>query len=119
VHVPLPETHWAVGSELTWNTFVNTSADWTQVADNGQNKGIVFIIQSKTGRHLGKYARCVQNNPVIFAPGSRFLITAYHKFHATALGQANIRESTFPATDADFEKAKEGRRNIIVALTEV
>lgn len=119
VHQPLPTVPWGIGDEVSWPTFVNASKDWTQVSDNGQHKGMVFVIQSKTGRDLSGFTRAAQNKPVLFVPGTRFRVTGYHKFHAVALAQANIRDTTFAITDEEMERAKEGRRNIIVALEEV
>jgi hypothetical protein len=119
VHVPPPAELWAKGDEISWPTFVNASSDWTQVSDNGQRKGMVFVIQSTAGRHLGCYTRAAQNNPVVFMPGARFRVVSYHKFSAVALVQANIRDTTFAITPGEMARAQAGRRNVIVALEQI
>jgi ankyrin repeat protein len=112
-------TRWSIGTVLSWDAFTVCSADWATVTDD-RVPGLVFIIKSNGGgRLLGPLAAVPQNAPVVFPPHARFSVVAFYRYSPTALGQANIRETSFGAKAAHFAKAEEGRASIIVEVEEV
>lgn len=70
-----------------------------------KKSGIIFIISSKTGRNISKYSKHQMDREVMFLPGTKFKITNHYVSSIIALGQANIRESTFKIKDSDIQKA--------------
>lgn len=120
-----------IGSQLTWNGFSLTTADWKTCADfiNRQLSrsksdsgpgGIVFVIQSnEQGRDISRLSKYPQNREVVFSPGTRFTILRYLIANKIALAQANIRDTTFKMTDLELAKSISGRTPVIIELKAV
>lgn len=108
------------GNTITWNSFVVTSKDWRPTTELiKENKGIIFIIKSKTGRDISRYSANPVDSEVIFLPGTSFMITSICRPDIIALGQANIRDKTYSATKYDINKANSGFASIIIELQEI
>lgn len=112
-----------IGKTITWNTFSVCSFESKNSTDmikkDSRVHGVVFIIQSKTGRKINKYSKYPVDAEVIFLPDSKFIVKSYYAPNVIALAQANIRDSTFRIRDKDIEKAINGEASIIVELMEV
>ena len=117
--VAVVKGEWAVGTVLAWDSFTICSADWATVTDD-RVPGTVFIVHSRNGgRLLGKHAAVPQNALVCFHPGVCFRVLAFYRYSATALAQANIRQSSFAAKDVHMAKAVQGKASLIVEVEEV
>lgn len=113
-----PDMH-KIGTKMVWSTFAVASKDWRSSSELiKEQKGIIFIIKSKTGKDVSRYSRSPVDSEVLFLPGTMFTITALYRADVIALGQANIRGTTFTARDNDIKKAAEGKTSIIVELEE-
>jgi len=113
-----PELY-TVGTKITWSTFTIGSTDWRSSSELIKDKrGIIFVIKSKTGRDVSRYSRNPVDCEVIFLPSCTFTITALYRADVIALGQANIRTSTFAIRDSDLKKAAERSSAIIVEIQE-
>lgn len=115
VNIPFVHTNYNIGDTLVWNTFTMCSEEWKNVGELLKSKqGIVFIINSKTGRDVSLYCKNPQNRDVIFLPGSKFVITNFYKPDIICLGQKNIRQSTFKITPEQIARLS----NIIIEIEE-
>lgn len=111
---------YTIGSTLTWNTFGVASKDWTNSSELIEAKrGIIFIIHHTNGKDVSRYSDSPVNGEVVFAPGTRFVIENLYRADIIALGQPNIRQSTYSASESDLIKAHNGEACIIVELTEL
>lgn len=120
VNVKFQLKEYMIGDVLTWPTFSFASSEWKLANDLINNrKGIIFIIQSKTGRNISLFSRCPVDNDVVFLPGSKFKILNHYFASVIALGQANIRKSTFTMKEKDISKVEQGETSIIVELEEI
>lgn len=109
----------AIGNILKWNSFSVTSQEFKNCNDLlNKKQGIIFIVQSKTGRAISPYEKNQVDKTVVFLPGTSFTVKAYIKPSLTALGQKNIRSSTFKISDKDIERAINGENCIIIELEE-
>lgn len=116
---PFDSKQYAVNSKITWNSFGVTSKDWNSSAELIKEKrGMIFIVQSKTGKDISKYSDNPVDNEVIFLPGTNFIVKALYRADVIALGQANIRTSTYAAQESDIAKAQAGTASIIIELEE-
>jgi len=105
---------------VSWPIFNFASTEWKLANELINNKkGIIFIIQSKTGRNISNYSKNPADNDIVFLPGTIFRVTNYFVASVIALGQANIRKSTFLAKEKDILKAEKSESCIIVELEEV
>ncbi|CAH6419002.1 Ankyrin repeat protein [uncultured virus] len=110
---------YTIGTRMTWSSFAIASEDWKSTSELIKEKrGIIFIIKSKSGRDISRYSRNPVDREVIFLPGAAFVVTAIYRPDVIALGQANIRGTTFTARDTDIRKAAEGQTSIIIELEE-
>lgn len=106
-------------SVLTWSTFSICSKEYSACIDAIKlNKGIVFVIKSKTGKNISIYSKTPVDQDVIFAPGIKFKITNYYRADQIALAQSNIRNTTFRIRDKDIQNATNGEC-IIIELSEI
>lgn len=113
-----PEIY-TIGTKITWNSFSIASTDWRSSSELiKEKKGIIFIIKSKTGKSVARYSRNPVDSEVIFLPGTMFIITAIYRPDIIALGQANIRGTTFTAREIDLRKAAENSSSIILEIEE-
>lgn len=113
-----------VGQVISWNAFSICSKSYGSCNDMiNSNKGIIFIIQSLTGRNVSQYSENPANEDIIFLPESKFMITDLHVASQICLAQSNIRTSTYAINDKNrdsyFNKVFNGQASIIVALQEV
>lgn len=110
---------YAIDTILTWSAFSICSKKYADCVDMiKQNRGIVFIIHTKSGRDVEKFGRTPMDNEVIVMPGTKLRIVNHYRADQIALAQANIRQSTFLARQIDLEKASCGEC-IIVELEEL
>jgi ankyrin repeat protein/uncharacterized protein YegL len=110
---------YSIGIEVIWSTLSSCSKEFSQCLDAiKQNKGIIFIILSKTGRDINRYSKTPADQDVMFLPGSKFKITNYYQANQITLAQANIRNVTFKIREKDIQNAIEGKA-IIVELQEI
>jgi ankyrin repeat protein len=108
-----------IGNEITWNTFGLATKDWRSPSELIKDKrGIIFIIQSKTGKDISRYSCNPVDSEILFLPGTKFTVAALYRADIITLGQANIRSTTYGARDVDITKAAEGSSCIIVELIE-
>jgi hypothetical protein len=114
---------YAIGNVITWNTFSVCSFESKNSTDmikkDSRTHGVVFIIQSKTGRKINKYSKYPVDSEVIFLPDSKFVVKSYYVPNIIALAQANIRDSTFRIKEKDIERAINNEASIIVELVEI
>jgi hypothetical protein len=110
----------AIGNVLQWNTFSLASKNYTSSVELiNDKKGIVFIIKSKNGKYLGNYTKTPVDDEIIFLPGSCFKVNAYYNASIIALGQANIRNTTFVWKPEYMLKVMDGKSSIIIEVEEV
>lgn len=111
---------YAIGTKITWSSFSVCTTDWRSPSEFIRDKkGIIFIIKSRTGKSVAQYSRNPVDNEVIFLPGVQFTITAIYRPDVIALGQANIRTTTFTAKETDLKKAQDGHASIILEIDEL
>jgi hypothetical protein len=112
---------YGIGNIITWNTFSLCSYEWTTASDLINKKtGIVFVINSKTGRNISKYSKFPVDCEVLFIPGTRFQVKAHYRApNITVLSQANIRNTTYKIKEGDIDKAINGETCIVVELDEI
>lgn len=115
-----PELH-KIGTRTRWNTFSLCSKDWKDAGDliSNNKKGLVFIIKSKSGRVIAPYSKYPVDNEVIFLPGTEFEITDHYVGKLFALGQANIRKTSYKMKEVDYERVAKKELLVIIELTEV
>lgn len=128
VSVPFDPKEYTIGSTISWNSFGIATREWSNLtswtnespkSDPKTKRGIIFIIQSKTGRRLDKYSRFPIETEVVLMPGALYTVKNLYVASIIAFGQANIRTSTYLAKDTDLEKASAGQTSIIVELEEI
>ncbi len=109
-----------IGSVIEWNTFSICSKEWKNASELiNKKKGIIFIVKSKYGKDISKYSKYPVDGEVIFKPHSVFKITNHYVASLICLGQENIRESSFKASETDLEKAKNKKCCICVEIEEL
>lgn len=111
---------YAIGKEVSWNTFSVGSLQWRNCVNIFElKKGMVFIIKNKTGKHIMKYSSQAADDEIIWLPGTKFKVINHYQPSITALGQANIRQSTYSMNDICYNKVLSGTSSIIIELEEV
>jgi len=116
---PFDAATYAVGAQLTWNSFAMSSLHWNVCTELIKDKrGVIFIIKSTRSRILAPYAANPADGQVVSLPGARFEVTNHFIADPICLGQANIREKTYRMYEQAFAKVLKGRACIIVELTE-
>jgi ankyrin repeat protein len=109
----------AIGKELSWNSFNICSKDWTKCSELINKKtGIIFIIHSKTAKDISNYSHNVLDNEIIVLPNTKFTVVNHYLAHLHTLGQPNIRKSTFKVKDDDYERIVGGKGCIIIEIEE-
>ncbi|MCJ7637365.1 MAG: ADP-ribosyltransferase domain-containing protein, partial [Nitrososphaeraceae archaeon] len=110
---------YTINNIVEWNAFSMCSSEFRTASDLiKQNRGVVFVIQSLSGRKIEKFSKNPAECEVVFLPGTQFRVKAYYKANIVCLGQKNIRVSTFKIADKDIERALKGEC-IIIELEEV
>lgn len=116
---------YAIGNTVIWNTFSVCSYEFKNSTDllkkDSKKNGIIFIIQSKTGRKINKYSKYPVDAELIFLPNSKFTVKSWYQANPIALAQSNIRDSTFKIREKDIERAIKGgdKSSIIIELIEI
>jgi hypothetical protein len=106
--------------QISWKSFSTTSTDWKYTTPLiTDKKGIIFIIQSKTGKNISIYSKYPMHNEVVFLPNTKFIVENYYKANVCCLGQSNIRLSTYSCSQTDIDKAFSGTTCIIIELIEI
>lgn len=94
-------------------------------------KGTVLLVRTKkadSGDTAARLVRLLSEFPcdgeVIFLPNAEFIVTNWYHGDPIALGQPNIRESTFLIKDVDSERmglddVKNSDKSLIIEVTEV
>jgi ankyrin repeat protein len=119
VDIPFDPFEYKVGTLISWNTFSIASKSWIIASEQiNKKKGVIFIIKSKTGRDVSKYSKFTVDQEVMFLPNCVFEVTNLYKPDIVALGQENIRATTFGASEKDLERAGLGQAAIIVDISE-
>lgn len=114
-----PELH-RIGLRTRWNTFSLCLKEWKDAGELiEQKKGLVFIIKSLTGRVIAPYSKYPVDNEVVFLPGTEFEITDHYVGKIFALGQANIRKTSYKMKDVDYERVAKKEACVIIELTEL
>ena len=113
-----------VGSEVTTSGYVFGSALW-RVATGGTDfaskskSGTVFLLKSKSGRHIGHCSQHAYNAEVMFPPCTSFKVTSWYRGDVICLGQANIREHTFKVKDdCEMQRLLASNKSLIIELQE-
>ena len=113
-----------VGSEVTTSGYVFGSALW-RVATGGTDfaskskSGTVFLLKSKSGRHIGHCSQHAYDAEVMFPPCTSFKVTSWYRGDVICLGQANIREHTFKVKDdCEMQRLLASNKSLIIELQE-
>ena len=113
-------TKYVIGSTFMSGEFGLTSTEWGPCGEMiNRKKGIIFIIKSLSGRKLNSYSKFPMNAEVIFLPGTEFKVTDLYVGNIFALGQANIRKTSYRATENDLSKAQRSEICMMVELEEI
>jgi len=118
------------GREFSFQHFVSASTNWKIALENTPNfssknrKGIIFIVKSKTGRHVSLYSPFSYDSEIIFLPQTRFQVTSWFHADVICLGQENIREKTFGIKERDDERMNleqviQSDKSLIIELSEI
>jgi ankyrin repeat protein/uncharacterized protein YegL len=114
-----------VGNEISWPVFTSASTIWKIAIENTKNfstkkkEGTVFLIKSKTGRYIGQYSQFTQDTEIIFLPYTKFRVSAWFVGNIIALGQENIRHSTFKIKVEEMDKMINSNTSLIIELEEL
>jgi hypothetical protein len=110
----------AIGTRIKWSTFSTCSLEWQSASELIRLKrGLVYVVQSRTGRVVNRYSKSPIDAEVIFLPGTDFEIVSYYKGALIALGQANIRKTSYAAKPREIDEAARGEACLIIELREV
>ncbi|XWV24722.1 hypothetical protein QJ856_gp1061 [Tupanvirus deep ocean] len=118
-------TKFMVGTEISWPTFTSASTIWKIATENApefstkKKEGIIFVIKSITGRYVGQYSQFSQDTEIIFLPNTKFRVNAWYMGDIIALGQANIRNSTFKIKPDDLDRMIKSNSSLIIELEEI
>jgi len=116
INTPFNSKEYNIGDTLNWNNFSVCSSEWKNLNDLiKQRKGIIFIINSKTGRDISSFTKNPQDKDVLFLPNSKFLITNFYKMDNICLAQKNIRTTTFKVKPEELSKLT----GIIIELDQI
>ena len=119
-----------VGKTLMWKHFASSSTIWRISMDNCTSyisktrKGTILAIQSKTGRLVSHISQFTYDSEVIHLPYTKFTVTNWYHGSAIALGQANIRETSYKVKEIDGEMMSmsdmiSSDKSLIIELTEI
>ncbi|XWV25964.1 hypothetical protein QJ857_gp1116 [Tupanvirus soda lake] len=118
-------TKFMVGTEILWPMFTSASTIWKIATENApdfstkKKEGTIFVIKSITGRYVGQYSQFSQDTEIIFLPNTKFRVNAWYMGDIIALGQANIRNSTFKIKPEDMDKMVNSNTSLIIELEEL
>ena len=106
INNPFDRNLFLINNQISWSTFMSSSSLWKVAVESAsefteKKRGTIFIIKSKTGKFIGQYSQYTYDAEVIFAPNTKFIVKNWYMGDVIALGQSNIRESTFKIKDID------------------
>lgn len=113
------------GTEISWPGFTSASTIWRIATENTKDfstkkrEGTIFLIKSQTGRYIGQYSQFPQDTEILFLPDTKFKVSSWYMGDVIALGQANIRHSTFKIRPEDMDKIINTNTGLIIELEEV
>lgn len=107
---------------FTWGHFMSGSTVWKVALTF--DKGTVFIVKSQTGRYVGNYSQYCIDNEVIFLPNTQFKVTNWYHGDVIALGQPNIRDTSYQVKEKDdrqveLDKMINSDKSLIIEITEI
>jgi ankyrin repeat protein len=115
--------HFVPGATVSWSTFTTASTLWpaavSGLKDFGKAGTVILFKSATCGRLIAPFSHHSQDMEVMFAPQTRFLVSAWYRGDVIALGQANIRQHTFGVNaEADFIRLRDSNKPLIIELTE-
>jgi ankyrin repeat protein len=120
VNIKFDAEHFGVGKTLNWNAFGICSSEWSTCSSQIENKtGVIFIVDSKNGKNISTYSKYPANNEYVFLPDTKFIVKNHYVACTTALGQANIRESTYKMRPQDYDLVIDNKVAIIIHIEEI
>lgn len=114
-----------VGNDICWSVFTTASSLWKIATENTpefstKNKqGTIFAIKSKTGRYIGNYSQYSRDTEIIFLPNTKFKVTAWYIGDQIALGQQNIRNTTFKIKPESMDLMIKSNNSLIIEMAEI
>jgi hypothetical protein len=120
---------YTIGQTFRWRHFASASTLWKVALENAPyftssaRRGVVFVVQSKTGRLVSAQSQFCSDAEVLFLPNTVFRVTNWYHGDIIALGQANIRAHTFGVKERDEERMPlaqlmESDKALIIELAE-
>jgi len=110
---------YAIGNQMIWECFSTCSQEWKTSAELiAKRRGIIFIVKSQTGHLVKTYSKSPVDCEVMFLPSTKFKITNHYVGNVIALGQTNIRQTSYKMEEKDYIKAFKGQLCVIVELEE-
>lgn len=112
------------GSEIIWPVYVSGASLWRVALENTpdfttkKRQGTIMIMKSINGKYIGSYSQSPQDTEVIFMPGTKFRVTAWYVGDTMALGQQNIRASTFKIREENMETMITTNNSLIIEMQE-
>lgn len=113
-----------VGNKITWPVFVSGTTIWKIATENAKNfstkkkEGTIFLIKSKTGKYIAPYSQFSRDNEIVFMPNTKFTVSAWYHGDIIALGQSNIRASTFKIRPEEMDRMITSNQSLIIELLE-
>ena len=109
-----------IGNQMEWGCFSTCSTEWKTSAELiAQKRGVIFIVKSETGRQISQFSKTPVDKEVMFLPGAKFRIIDHYVGNAIALGQSNIRKTSYKMEEKDYVKALSGKLCVMIELEEV
>lgn len=114
-----------VNNKISWKGFSTCSTSWRVALENcsdftsSKKQGTIFLIKSKTSKYLGQYSPYPQDSIVMYKPNTKFIVTAWYMGDIIALGQSNIRNTTFKIKEENMDKMINGNNSLIIELEEL
>lgn len=79
-----------VGATVVWPAFSSSSLDRAYAVEGN----VLFMIESKNGRQIGKYADLWEEQEVVFTPKSRFRVLAFDMEQTTSKATIYLEQLT-------------------------
>ena len=114
-----------IGSTVGVSSFLSSSTMWRIAVENVKEYstkkiGTIFIINSKSGRHISTYSQFAFDCEVIFMPGTKFVVTQWYRGgDFIVLGQKNIRSHTYGIKEADIHTMLNNNKSLVIELQEM
>ena len=118
-------SEWKEGTVHEFEHMVSGSSVWKVATENmpefftkKKRRGTIFVIKSRTGRLINNLSQFSTDYEVVFLPGTRFRVKAWYKGTVIALGQKNIRDTTFELTDEELLIMENTDNGLIIYMEE-